>query len=51
MEQRFSDLIILLSSGINQRRMYFDNHPNVQSISSEFVEKLQPMLSETRQDE
>ena len=51
MEQRFSDLIILLSSGINQRRMYFDNHPNVQSISGEFVEKLQPMLTESGQDE
>jgi len=50
MEQRFSDLIILLASGINQRRMYFDNHPKVQAISQEFVEKLQPMLRDTRQD-
>lgn len=51
MEQRFSDLIILLSSGINQRRMYFDKHPNVQSISGEFVSKLQPLLSGDGPDE
>ena len=51
MERQFSDLIILLASGINQRRMYFDNHPKVQSISAEFVEKLRPMLSGEEQDE
>ncbi len=51
MEQRFSDLIILLASGINQRRMYFDNHPKVQSISREFVEKLQSMLNDAEPDE
>ncbi len=50
MEQRFSDLIILLASGINQRRMYFDSHPRVQSISHEFVSKLRPMLEESGQD-
>jgi len=51
MEQRFSDLIILLASGINQRRMYFDSHPKVQSISREFVTKLQPMLADSGQSE
>ncbi len=51
MEQQFSDLIILLASGINQRRMYFDNHPNVQAISVEFVKKLSPMLNEAGNDE
>ncbi len=51
MEQRFSDLIILLASGINQRRMYFDNHPKVQAISREFTDKLQPMLHDSGQDE
>jgi len=30
---RFSDLIILLSTGINQRKMYFDSHPKVQSLA------------------
>lgn len=49
MEQRFSDLIILLASGVNQRRMYFDSHPRVQTISREFVTKLQEMLQETGQ--
>lgn len=51
MSQRISDLIILLSSGINQRRMYFDNHPKVESLSIEFVEKLQSMLKENGQTE
>ncbi|MDX2472407.1 MAG: HD-GYP domain-containing protein [Candidatus Krumholzibacteria bacterium] len=51
MERQFSDLIILLASGINQRRMYFDNHPKVQSISAEFVEKVRPMLSGEEEDE
>ncbi len=51
MEQRLSDLIILLASGINQRRMYFDNHPNVQALSAEIVEKLRAMLSESEQNE
>ena len=50
MQQRFSDLIILLASGINQRRMYFNNHPKVQAISSEFVEKLGFMLGESQKD-
>ncbi len=51
MEQRFSDLIILLASGINQRRMYFDNHPKVQSISRDFIEKLRIMLNESGTEE
>ncbi len=51
MERQFSDLIILLASGINQRRMYFDNHPKVQSISAEFVEKVRPMLNGEEEDE
>ena len=40
MDRKYSDLIILLSSGINQRLMYFDNHPNVQSLAGR-IEKLQ----------
>ncbi len=51
MEQRFSDMIILLASGINQHRMYFDNHPKVQSISAEFVEKIQHMLAGAGKDQ
>ena len=32
MATRYSDLIILLSGGINQRRMYFDDHPKVKAV-------------------
>lgn len=51
MGQYFSDLIILLASGINQHRMYFDNHPKVQSLSTEFVGNLHFMLKESGHDE
>ena len=46
MDHRFGDLIILLASGINQRRMYFDRHPKVQAMSREFVNSLGPLLRE-----
>ncbi len=51
MQQRFSDLIVLLASGINQRRMYFNNHPKVLAICGEFVEKLIFMLGQSEKDE
>jgi len=51
MERRFSDLLVLLASGINQRRMYFDSHPRVHFISREFVTNLQTMLRDSGQDE
>jgi len=41
---RYSDLIILLSGGINQRRMYFDSHPKVQSLGRDFAERMQEVL-------
>lgn len=44
MDKHFSDLIILLASGINQRAMYFDNHPKVQSISVDFKKRLIDLL-------
>lgn len=47
MEQRFSDLLILLASGINQRRMYFDRHPRVQALSHDFVAKFNAMIAVT----
>jgi putative nucleotidyltransferase with HDIG domain len=50
MQQQFSDLIVLLSSGINQRRMYFDDHPKVQAISREFVENFGVMLEQSNKD-
>jgi len=42
---RFSDLIILLSTGINQRRMYFDSHPKVQNLGRDFADRMQEVLA------
>ena len=42
---RFSDLIILLSGGINQRRMYFDSHPKVQNLGRDFADRMQEVLA------
>jgi len=42
---KFSDLIILLSGGINQRRLYFDSHPKVKSLGENFVSQLREMLN------
>jgi putative nucleotidyltransferase with HDIG domain len=47
LETTFSDLIILLSGGINQRRLYFDKHPRVQSQGRDFVRRLQELLGAT----
>ena len=46
MATRYSDLIILLSGGINQRRMYFDSHPRVQSLGRDFAERMQEVLAD-----
>ena len=43
----FSDLIILLSGGINQRRLYFDGHPKVRGQGESFVRLLREMLAES----
>jgi len=45
----FSDLIILLSGGINQRRLYFDDHPKVRDLGTDFVTKMVEMLDEKEQ--
>jgi putative nucleotidyltransferase with HDIG domain len=45
-EHHFSDLIILLASGINQRRMYFDDHPKVTALCHEFTTRLRGMIDE-----
>jgi len=50
-ERSFSDLIILLASGINQRRMYFDDHPKVQAVSHEFTTQLRGLIEENGRDE
>ena len=49
MATSFSDLIILLSSGINQRRLYFDAHPKVQSMGRDFAKKLDERLRESNE--
>lgn len=49
MATSFSDLIILLSSGINQRRLYFDAHPKVQSMGRDFAKKLDERLNESNE--
>ncbi len=45
MSTSFSDLIILLSTGINQRRMYFDSHPKVLGLGRDFTERMQEVLA------
>ena len=44
MNTTFSDLIILLAGGINQRRLYFDDHPKVRGVARDFVHKLEDVL-------
>ncbi len=44
MNTNFSDLIILLSSGINHRRLYFDGHPKIKGMARNFVRKLEDVL-------
>lgn len=51
MERDFSDLIILLASGINQRRMYFDDHPKVRAVSHEFTTRLREMIADDGSEE
>ncbi|MEN8006229.1 MAG: HD domain-containing phosphohydrolase [Candidatus Krumholzibacteriota bacterium] len=46
MATRFSDLIILLSGGINQRRMYFDSHPKVQHLGRDFADRMREVLAD-----
>ena len=41
----FSDLIILLSGGINQRRLYFDSHPKVRGTGEKFSNQMHEMLN------
>jgi len=43
-DNTFSDLIILLSAGINQRRLYFDDHPKVHDLGKGFAQKLDQLL-------
>jgi len=45
METNFSDLIIMLSGGINQRRLYFDSHPKVRGQSEKFTAQLHELMN------
>lgn len=47
MNEKFSDLIILLASGINQRKMYFDDHPKVKAACGEFIARLAELMGGT----
>jgi len=40
MIRNYHDLVILLSRGISQRRMYFEDHPRVQACADEFINNL-----------
>ena len=44
------DLVILLSRGINQRKMYFADHPKVKGHAGNFLKKLDSFLTETQSD-
>lgn len=50
MSATFSDLIIMLSSGITQRRLYFDAHPKVQALGRDFAAKLDARLRESEEN-
>jgi HD-GYP domain-containing protein (c-di-GMP phosphodiesterase class II) len=50
-ERNFSDLIILLASGINQRRMYFDDHPKVKAVCQDFTNRLRSMVDDNGKDQ
>ena len=45
MEQKLSDLIILLANGISQRRMYFDSHPRVVATAVEVAAGLNAAMT------
>jgi len=46
MEQRYSDMIIQLATGISQRRMYFDSHPRVVATSAEVAAGLASLIAD-----
>ena len=44
MNDRYHDMVILLSRGISQRKMYFQDHPRVLACAREFTELLVTQL-------
>jgi putative nucleotidyltransferase with HDIG domain len=51
MRSNLDKLVILLSSGIAQRRLYFADHPKIRGCGQGFTKLLKEVLSESRQDE
>ncbi len=50
MHAKLDRLLILLNSGIAQRRLYFAGHPKVKAYSRDFVSILQEILAETSKE-
>jgi putative nucleotidyltransferase with HDIG domain len=51
METSLGKIVILLSRGISQRKLYFADHPKVQACARDFVDHLQHFLAAGAQDE
>jgi putative nucleotidyltransferase with HDIG domain len=50
MDSNLDKLVILLSRGLSQRRLYFAEHPKVEACARELVDQLHPLLDELHQD-
>lgn len=48
MSQDYHNLVILLSRGISQRRMYYEDHPRVHGCASQFCQTLEVLLEKDR---
>jgi HD-GYP domain-containing protein (c-di-GMP phosphodiesterase class II) len=46
MTNKYHDLVILITRGISQRKMYFDDHPRVRACAEEFTRSLAAQLDE-----
>jgi HD-GYP domain-containing protein (c-di-GMP phosphodiesterase class II) len=51
MNKTYHDLVVLLSRGISQRRMYFEGHPRVHDCAREFTENLARLQREDAKGE
>jgi putative nucleotidyltransferase with HDIG domain len=50
MQPQLDKIVILLSSGIAQRKLYFADHPKVKSLGTQFVDLLQKYLKAIEQE-
>ena len=50
MQPKLDKVVILISSGIAQRKLYFADHPKVKSLGRDFVTLLQAYLNEKKLD-